>query len=226
MQNNCQLHMKCIKLIVALLFSLANLAVHAQVKIIPGWAWGDNIEFETPEEACIHAFKVPEINEWTFAYMKETDNPINKDCYGYREDYGYIHYTGVSQMPCPSAVPKLATHFLTSGLRLCTTYRISINGSSVTKALPEYKSEIPLRIEIIAADGPVPNWGFLIYSAEFGFPNYTDNSGGYDFLYIPPLFKNTSVELFASCDYCENIANKKITVISPELTQEPQMCRR
>lgn len=215
-----------LKSIAALLFLLASLAVHAQVKIIPGWAWGDNVEFENPEEACIHAFEVVGNNEWKFAYITDTNNPVNKDCFGYKEEYGYMYYTSVSQMPCPPADPKLATHILASGLRLCTTYRISINGSSVTKALPEYKSEIPLRIEITAADGPVPNWGFLIYSTEFGFPNYTDNSGGYNLLYIPPLFKNTSVELFASCDYCENVANKTITVISPELTKEPQMCRR
>ena len=120
-----------------------------------------------------------------------------------------------------------------SGLLSCNRYTIGVSGPSSTSALPSQVGPIDQVVTIKSEDGPVASEVFSVEMRVNGViagasPQITDKNGKSVITYTPPYFYGLTVDLTASCVYCENTSSKTITVLPVDVNQseEPQMCRR
>lgn len=123
----------------------------------------------------------------------------------------------------------------TDDTRVCTKkipLEISINGPSFALALPSDAGPVLQIISVRREGAPAKNIPVQISMQEAGSSTIqnssgaTDANGDYKFLYVPPFLKATSVKLIANCSTCVNPAKKEIAVLSNELKNQSNACRR
>jgi len=116
----------------------------------------------------------------------------------------------------------------------CGGSEISINGPSLTTALPQGPS-LPQKISILTGGyRPLANNAFsyqLIGEREIIFQDTikTDSNGEAFLNYVPPYFLDAKIEIKATCSECTNDALQEISVQGlplPTSGEEPQMCSR
>lgn len=116
------------------------------------------------------------------------------------------------------------------GSTQCTQYTVSIAGSGSTMALPSLAGPIVQEVSITDSDGPVQDMPVSIEfinlknNAKSTVSGTTMAGGKFSFIYTPPYFNEAEIALNATCEKCQNVASKTISVIPAEA--EPQMCRR
>ncbi|WP_395024767.1 hypothetical protein [Comamonas odontotermitis] len=116
----------------------------------------------------------------------------------------------------------------------CGGSEISINGPSLTTALPQGPS-LPQKISILTGGyRPLADNAFsyeLIEDGKIIFQETikTDSNGGAFLNYVPPYFLDAKIEIKATCSECTNDALQEISVQGlplPTSGEEPQMCSR
>lgn len=123
----------------------------------------------------------------------------------------------------------------TDDTRVCTKkipLEISINGPSFSLTLPSDAGPVLQTISVRREGAPAKNIPVQISMQEAGSSTIqnssgaTDANGDYKFLYVPPFLKATSVKLIANCSACVNPVKKEIAVLSNELKNQSNACRR
>ncbi|WP_460554328.1 hypothetical protein [Comamonas piscis] len=131
----------------------------------------------------------------------------------------------------PYAVPECVCeppYFEKNGT--CVPRGITINGPSSTMALPSELGPIAQQINVDISGSESKSFRVNVVIKESGsnvaysISGTTDSAGTFEFMYIPPYFRSTTIELTATCSSCENTASKLISV-TREGAEEPQMCR-
>lgn len=107
---------------------------------------------------------------------------------------------------------------------------ISIDGASFTHALPSLDGPVTQTVTVTSNSDSSKLWPVRITLLEENsaspqtISGSTDSSGVFQFSYVPPYLKGTSVEVQASCGgFNDNYVSKKIAVLSSQ--DVPQMCR-
>ncbi|MFE1574424.1 hypothetical protein ACFIQG_21945 [Comamonas odontotermitis] len=116
----------------------------------------------------------------------------------------------------------------------CGGSEISINGPSLTTALPQGPN-LPQKISILTGGyRPLADSSFSYQLIEDGNIIFQDtaktDSNGEAFLnYVPPYFRDAKIEIAVTCGECTNTALQEISVQGlplPTSGEEPQMCSR
>lgn len=194
----------------------------------------------TPQEACEGVLAQNPIGLEDYVYSHYMDDWVGKRCalesISNPGSYTRI-WIGYPVYRCPmkSSYSTLLmgcvcnNGFFVEG-QACTPPIISIDGASSTQALPSVIGPIRLKISITHNGHGKKSMQFMLRIQEEGSINsntisgVVDENGAFEFIYVPPYFKNAVVKLTASCSTCINVAAKSVEVVG--VSSDFGLCRR
>lgn len=136
----------------------------------------------------------------------------------------------ITKQYCTQGIKSSANTISSSEFRYKPERCTSIEGLSVTKALPSLAGPILQTITLTRDGSPAKNYSVPIKmqdrksQAIQQIVGVTNDSGVFEFLYVPPYYYSTTIDLSVDCFECDAPLRKEIIVIEAE--SPPLLCLR